>query len=518
MSNIAKQDNKNSENLSTFEKKVPEKWGWLRLKSKSKKFLNMKKKYIKRYKKKLSDDATKELTQTFETLKSLIKSKKKDRKVKLRLQLIKSYEVLNKHLPDTVDRPIQEFIETLVSAVIIVFFLRAFLMDTYHIPTGSMIPTIMPGDRIFASKFIWGFSIPWKDIKFLEWNHPHKGDIIIFEPPQNKDPKFISVAGIIDNFVKRMIANEGDTVEIKSNVVYINGKPIKKKLLKQKFYFDDRNHENMTKSSVALLYEEHLGSHTYKTVTTSGLLDYFGANKNGKPSVKPLKIVKPYIVPKDSYFLLSDNIGLSYFDSRFFGAVKKSNIKITDKYSSDIKVGDLVKNYKIDSTKVKIPAKLPALRIIAKGGDKIEIKNQVLFINDKEIKRTLNKKSSGMAYMNAYGLPSEVASYKQVVNGVEFNTYWPVSMTANFGVDIYGNTSFSRIDIPDANIHKIVAPYKVPKGDCFALGDNRDGSADSRFWGPVPKKNIKGTPMIIWLSTHNWIPRINRFFSVFYGK
>jgi signal peptidase I len=494
-----------------FTSKIPEKWGWFKLKSKSKKFLNMKKKYIKRYKKKLTDDAIKELIQTFELLKNLRKSKDNDRKVKLRLQLIKSYEVLNKYLPNTVDRPVQEFIETLVSAVIIVFFLRVLIMDTYHIPTGSMIPTIMPGDRIFASKFIWGFSIPWTNIKFLEWNAPKKGDIIIFEPPQNKDPKFITVSGLIDNFVKRMLADEGDTYEIKDNVIYINGKPIEKKVLKKKFYFEDRDHQNSTNSSVGILYEEHLGSHTYTTVTTNGVLDYFGADKNGNYTVKPKKIVKAYVVPEDSYFLLNDFRDMTFFDSRLFGPVKKSDIGV-----EEIKIGDEVKNYKISSNKVNVPTNLPPLRVIAKGGDKVEIKNKSIFINDKEIKRVLDKSIEKLDADDNQVFP--VYGYKETINGTEYNAYWSVQMTANFGVDINGNTSFYRVDVPQMGIKKIVGPYKVPKGYCFATGDNRDGSADSRFWGPVPKKNIKGTPMIIWLSTHNWIPRMNRFFNIFYGK
>jgi len=109
-------------------------------------------------------------------------------------------------------------------------------------------------------------------------------------------------------------------------------------------------------------------------------------------------------------------------------------------------------------------------------------------------------------------------AFKETIGNAEFYTYWPVSQTANFGIDVNGNTSFFRVDIPRAGVKKIVAPYTVPKGHSLAIGDNRDGSSDSRFWGPVPKINIKGTPMIIWLSTHNWIPRVNRFFNIFHGK
>jgi hypothetical protein len=143
MSKIVKNDDEVSKNISIFEEKVPEKWGWFKLKSKSKKFLNMKKKYIKRYRKKLSQDAIKELTETFNELKSLTKSSAKDRKLKLRLQLIKSYEVLNKYLPDTVNRPIQEFIETLVSAIIIVFFLRALLYFLYSLSLSSELVVVL---------------------------------------------------------------------------------------------------------------------------------------------------------------------------------------------------------------------------------------------------------------------------------------------------------------------------------------------------------------------------------------
>ena len=493
-----------------FEKAVPKKWGRFRLKGKVKKFYKAKFKYIKRYSKKLDEQATKELTESFLLLKNSYK-KEKD-KVKIREQFISTQKILYKHLPEMLERSFMEFVEVLISAIIIVFFLRAFLVDTYHIPTGSMIPTILPGDRIFASKFIYGFSIPWTNYKFLEWKSPEDGDIIIFEPPSKKYKEFTYTPGTLDNFVKRMLAKEGDSVEIKKNIVYINGKPIERKVINKKFFFDDLDQrESQGRSSVGVVYQEKHGDNTYISVTTNQVLDYFGVDKSGKLSTNPAKIKSAYKVPDDSLFLLSDNRDIYSLDSRLtdsrvFGAVKIEDIKDENK-----NIGDVVKDY-------KHPSNLPVpLRVMAKAGETVEIKNKVVYINDKPLK-FVEQEYPMLKDDSQYFKMTYSAKYKESYNDKEYSIYWSISDTANFGIDKFGKVSFYTIDIPNKNINKIVKPYIVPKGYAFAIGDNRDGSFDSRFWGPVPLKNIKGAPLIIWFSSNNWFPRFNRFFKIFYRR
>ena len=495
-----------------IEDSVPEKWGLFRLRSKAKKFYKAKYKYIKRYKNRLSPNEIIDLKESFLLLKTAYK-KEKNRRI-LRKQFIDTKKVLHKYLPDMLERPVAEFVEVFLSAIIIVFFLRAFLVDTYHIPTGSMISTILPGDRIFASKFIYGFSIPWTNYKFLKWKSPEDGDIIIFEPPSKKYKEFNYTPGTIDNFVKRMIAKEGDRVEIKNSIIYVNDIPIKRKVINDKFFFQDRDQrENHGRESIGVVYEEKYGDNTYTTVTTNGLLDCFGIDKNNRLTTDPGKITGAYKVPEGMIFLLSDYRDLysmesKLTDSRVFGAVKidSENIKYID---GKREVGDVI-TYKYSETIFNY------LRIMAKAGDTIEIKNKVVYINGKALD---NKESEyPMSKAGKYFPQTYSAVYKEKYNGKEYDIYWSIKQTDNFGVDRYGNSSFYRISVPSKGIHEIVKPYIVPKGYAFAIGDNRDGSFDSRFWGPVPLNNIKGAPMIIWFSSKNFIPRINRFFKIFYKK
>lgn len=302
-------------------------WEWYRLKTKGKKFHNGKRKYIKRYQKKLSQEAIVELNSSFDQLKTALKLKRAQ-KEEFEKIFQNTRECLKKYLPDTVSRPIREFIEILISAFVIVFILRAFIVDTYHIPTGSMIPTIMPGDRIFASKFIYGFSIPFTNFKFAYWNKPSKGDIVIFEPPSKVIEGFPGAPGTLDNFVKRVFAFGGDSIEIKNQHIYINGEPIKRDLVKEHNIFKDQ-HDSDWFNYHSTLYKESLGDNVYYTVNKIPRVNdraFFGIDKDGKVSFDEATIVKPYIVPKDHFFVIGDNRDGSN-DSRYWGPVPMSNIK-----------------------------------------------------------------------------------------------------------------------------------------------------------------------------------------------
>ena len=110
----------------------------------------------------------------------------------------------------------REWSESIIIALILALLIRTFVIQAFKIPSGSMIPTFKIGDRIFVSKFIYGARVPFTDIRLPALRQPQRGDIIVFVSPE--EPK--------KDFVKRLIALEGETVEIKSGNILINGKGI----------------------------------------------------------------------------------------------------------------------------------------------------------------------------------------------------------------------------------------------------------------------------------------------------
>jgi signal peptidase I len=84
--------------------------------------------------------------------------------------------------------------------------LRTFVIEGRIIPSESMLPTLQVGDRVMVNKFIYYFK------------KPQRGDIIVFHPPEILNSK--------DDYIKRVIGLPGETVEMKNNKVYINGKPL----------------------------------------------------------------------------------------------------------------------------------------------------------------------------------------------------------------------------------------------------------------------------------------------------
>ncbi len=106
-----------------------------------------------------------------------------------------------------------EYLEAIVTALVLALIIRAYIVQAFKIPSGSMIPTLLVGDHILVNKFIYGTKIPFTDKRILIFRKPEKGDIIVFKYPE--DPR--------KDFIKRVIATGGDTVEERNKVVYVNG-------------------------------------------------------------------------------------------------------------------------------------------------------------------------------------------------------------------------------------------------------------------------------------------------------
>jgi signal peptidase I len=110
----------------------------------------------------------------------------------------------------------REFFEAVITALILALLIRAYVVQAYKIPSGSMIPTLLIGDHILVNKFIYGFKIPFVNDKLLPFREIQRGDIIVFKYPEDHSK----------DYIKRVIGVGGDTVEIIDKTILINNKPI----------------------------------------------------------------------------------------------------------------------------------------------------------------------------------------------------------------------------------------------------------------------------------------------------
>ena len=214
---------------------------------------------------------------------------------------------LDEHLAFARKSTSREYGEAIGTAVLIALFLRAFVVEAFKIPSGSMIPTLQVGDHIFVNKFIYGVRIPFTDIKIgSSIRRPRRGEVIVFIYP--KDPE--------KDFIKRIVAVAGDTVEMRDGVVLVNDKPVERapadgECLYQDY--DEGNDQWEERSCEAV--EEHVGPNRYTTIYNKGLI-----------SLGPSHAMSPRRVPDESVFVMGDNRDNSH-DSRFWGAVPEHMIK-----------------------------------------------------------------------------------------------------------------------------------------------------------------------------------------------
>src|ERR1044072_7253680 len=109
----------------------------------------------------------------------------------------------------------QKEIRPLLIVAVLLFAVRSSLADWNDVPTGSMKPTILEGDRIFVNKLAYDLKVPFTTWHLAKWSNPQRGDIVVFYSPHDGT-----------RLVKRVMGLPGDTIEMRNDRFILNGKPV----------------------------------------------------------------------------------------------------------------------------------------------------------------------------------------------------------------------------------------------------------------------------------------------------
>jgi signal peptidase I len=298
--------------------------------------------------------------------------------------------VLDSLVDELIKRPpkstTRDYVESIGAAVLIALALRAFVIEAFKIPSSSMYPTLEIGDHIFVNKFIYGVRIPFTNTKLFELRGPRHGEVIVFMQPCMPDR----------DYIKRVVAVGGETVEVRCNVVYVDGKEIPSKLDQAEpcRYMDREENKPDWFPRTCSRYRETARGLAYDTY---------------HDPERPMR---------DERRLAGDLMDPDAKDFPKFGDALRncSNVRPDEGGpAANQQPGKLVETDPAPSDTVK----------------------------------KLKRASSAC----------------------------------------------------DPQLH-----YVVPEGHVFVMGDNRDNSNDSRYWGSVPVENIKGKALFIWLSYKDWGP------------
>jgi signal peptidase I len=163
---------------------------------------------------------------------------------------------LDKHLVFARKGAVREYTESIGGAILVALLLRAFVFEPFHIPSGSMIPTLLVGDFIFVNKMSYGLRIPFTDPGRVHklWERPPKrGDVVVFINPQHPDV----------DYVKRVVGLPGDRIDIRENVLYVNGVEQKRVEVGDYTYKEHSEYTDSDIDVVARMYIEDLDGHQH---------------------------------------------------------------------------------------------------------------------------------------------------------------------------------------------------------------------------------------------------------------
>ena len=179
-----------------------------------------------------------------------------------------------------------------ISVIIFLAVLRSIVIDISNVPTGSMVPTILPGDRILTNKLAYDLKLPFTSFPLLHWADPKRGDVVALIAP---------TTGL--HLVKRIVGIPGDTIELRDDVLYLNGSPAE---------YRPAASNRVNEIGHDVLIER-------APLTPAGHMIMLSPGTNALRSIAPLTL------PTNKYFVMGDNRDDS-FDSRYFGLIDRRNI------------------------------------------------------------------------------------------------------------------------------------------------------------------------------------------------
>jgi signal peptidase I len=296
-------------------------------------------------------------------------------------------------------------------------------MESYIVPTGSMERTIMTGDFLIGNRFVYGMRTPdwlgiiWTDIgfdipyvRFPAFKKPGQGDVIIFKYPRDTHQKY----------VKRLIAGPGDSLEIKSKKVYVNG---------DEFILPKHGRFQMPLIS--------------KSYSQPDIFLANGSNKDHYPTIR--------IPAKGDRIPINNETNWRYL----------LPLMMMEGHTAELNKGTV--NYQFDLT------------------DPYDLRRR-------------GKKENVLRQYREFD-----------ENGTKLNP-WSGVLT---------HSDFQYLVIDGKPIQEL-SEYVLTEDYYWAMGDNRDDSLDSRYWGFVPHKYILGEALFVFMSLDldSWIPRLNRIGTV----
>lgn len=195
----------------------------------------------------------------------------------------------------------RDVLKAVFYCLLVVVFIRSFVMEPFRIPSSSMVPTLRVGDHIFVSKFSYGLSFPFTKVEFLSIAQPKRGDVIVFLWPRDESL----------HYVKRVVGIPGDKIEIKGQSIWLNDKLVQKEIVNSAEIKSELSDQEINEGNY---FTEVVGetTHFIRHVPLSSL------------DVENRVLLE--VVPPNQFFVMGDNRDESS-DSRAWGFVPRQNIK-----------------------------------------------------------------------------------------------------------------------------------------------------------------------------------------------
>ena len=363
-------------------------------------------------------------------------------------------------------RNYKEEIRVLIVLIIVAFTVKTSVAEIYVVPTGSMEATIMIGDMLFGNKFIYGmktptwlgipytrigFDIPW--MRFPKFKEVENGDVVIFEYP--RDP--------FQKYVKRCIGIPRDSIRLERGDIYINDEKMK---------FPDSG--NKTRRYINPLDEQY-GMHSQ--------FREIGQNQNN---------IKSFQVPYKGMEIDLKNV--DNWESII-------NLLVLDQANIQIRIQEQDSNGKIINKAFSFTSIDP--EEISRTRGFLKYKLQSFYSNPQHIraKQAVDSKQYIAQSFNDY-------KNKMLINPWQWRTHPGFNQLLG---TLYANEDL-LVDyvVIDGIQIKDLDSYTLKHDYYFMVGDNRDNSYDSRFWGFVPDYHVLGTPIFSVINL-NFAKNLNLF-------